>query len=57
MVIARTLDHEPDHEQLDHYWAGLEVLEGRNVAAPLVQQLRFELEALAILPPDSTASG
>ena len=56
MVIATTPDYEPDHEQLDHYWASLELLEARDVATPLVRQLRFELEALAMLPPDSTSS-
>jgi (p)ppGpp synthase/HD superfamily hydrolase len=57
MVIATTPDYEPDQEQLEHYWASLELLEARDVATPLVRQLRFELEALAILPPDSTPTG
>lgn len=54
IVIATTTDYEPDTEQLDHYWASLELLEARDVATPLVRQLRFELEALAMLPPDTT---
>jgi len=56
IVIATTPDYEPDREQLDHYWASLELLEGRGIAMPLVRQLRFELEALAVLPPDSAGS-
>lgn len=38
-------------EKLDHYWASLELLEQRLGDDPLVSQLRFELEALATLPP------
>jgi (p)ppGpp synthase/HD superfamily hydrolase len=38
-------------EKLDHYWASLELLEGLLPGNPLVAQLRFELEALATLPP------
>lgn len=41
-----------DPEKLDHYWASLEVLEHRLGHHPLVRQLRFELEALTLLPPD-----
>ena len=52
MVIATTRDYEPDLEQLEHYWASLELLEERAPANPLVRQLRFELEALAVLPPE-----
>jgi (p)ppGpp synthase/HD superfamily hydrolase len=37
--------------KLDHYWASLELLERRLGDDPLVSQLRFELEALATLPP------
>jgi len=40
-----------DQNKLDHYWACLELLEGRLGPQPLVRQLRFELEALALLPP------
>ena len=45
-----------DPEQLDadkheHYWASLALLEHRLGHHPLVRQLRFELEALEILPP------
>ena len=52
MVMATTHDYEPDPDQLEHYWASLELLEERDVASPLVRQLRFELEALAVLPPE-----
>jgi hypothetical protein len=40
-----------DRDKLDHYWACLALLEGRLGPQPLVRQLRFELEALALLPP------
>ena len=55
IVIATTQDYEPDPEQLEHYWASLELLEDRARADPLVRQLRFELEALAVLPPQPAA--
>jgi (p)ppGpp synthase/HD superfamily hydrolase len=51
MRLARTPDHAPDPEKLEHYWASLELLEARLGHHPLVRQLRFELEALAVLPP------
>jgi (p)ppGpp synthase/HD superfamily hydrolase len=38
-------------DKLHHYWASLAMLEGRLDDDPLVSQLRFELEALATLPP------
>lgn len=38
-------------DRLDHYWASLVVLERRLPDDPLVSELRFELEALATLPP------
>ena len=38
-------------EKLDHYWASLALLERLLGDDPLVSQLRFELEALATLPP------
>ena len=43
-----------DAEKLDHYWQCLELLERRLGHQPLVRQLRFELEALALLPPSVT---
>jgi (p)ppGpp synthase/HD superfamily hydrolase len=52
MAIATTPGHVPDQEQLDHYWASLELLEAQLAGDPLVRQLRFELEALAMLPPE-----
>jgi hypothetical protein len=45
-----------DTDKLDHYWACLEMLELRLGHVPLVRQLRFELEALALLPPAFTGS-
>jgi (p)ppGpp synthase/HD superfamily hydrolase len=38
-------------DKLHHYWTSLAMLEGMDAEDPLVQQLRFELEALATLPP------
>jgi (p)ppGpp synthase/HD superfamily hydrolase len=43
-----------DADKLDHYWACLALLEDRLGHVPLVRQLRFELEALALLPPGFT---
>ncbi|HWM09500.1 MAG TPA: HD domain-containing protein [Solirubrobacteraceae bacterium] len=52
MVIATTPDYVADQEQLEHYWASLDLLERTRGGDPFVRQLRFELEALALLPPD-----
>jgi (p)ppGpp synthase/HD superfamily hydrolase len=41
-----------DQDKLDHYWASLDMLEHRLGHHALVRQLRFELEALALLPPE-----
>ena len=38
-------------DKLHHYWASLALLESLLIDDPLVSQLRFELEALATLPP------
>ena len=38
-------------DKLHHYWASLALLESLLINDPLVGQLRFELEALATLPP------
>lgn len=40
-----------DADKLEHYWASLALLEHRLGHHPLVRQLRFELEALELLPP------
>jgi (p)ppGpp synthase/HD superfamily hydrolase len=40
-----------DRDKLEHYWASLALLEHRLGHHPLVRQLRFELEALELLPP------
>src|SRR4051794_20160389 len=37
--------------RLEHYWATLEMLEARDATPTLTRQLRFELEALGLLPP------
>jgi (p)ppGpp synthase/HD superfamily hydrolase len=52
MAIATNPGRVPDREQLDHYWASLALLELHLPGEPLVRQLRFELEALAMLPPE-----
>ena len=44
-------ERELDPDKLDHYWASLTLLEHRLGRHPLVRQLRFELEALTLLPP------
>ena len=51
MTLATQPGLEADPEKLEHYWASLELLERRGEARSLVTQLRFELEALALLPP------
>ena len=51
MSLAVRPDDDADPAKLEHYWASLELLEQRGVADPLVRKLRFELEALALLPP------
>ena len=38
-------------DKLDHYWASLAMLERALGEHPLVEQLRFELEAIRDLPP------
>ncbi len=48
-LTRRTRDLDTD--KLDHYWASLALLEHRLGDHPLVRQLRFELEALHLLPP------
>jgi (p)ppGpp synthase/HD superfamily hydrolase len=45
-----------DQDKLEHYWACLDLLEHRLGPQPLVRQLRFELEALALLPPSGGES-
>jgi HD domain len=53
-VVARgTAVGAVDHDKLDHYWACLALLERKLGPQPLVRQLRFELEALALLPPSA----
>jgi len=53
MTIASGRIAEPDPEKLEHYAACLDLLEAWLAAHPLVQQLRFELETLELLPPQS----
>ena len=55
LALVGTAEYETpelDAERLDHYWACVELLEQRLPSHPLVRQLRFELEALALLPPN-----
>jgi hypothetical protein len=51
MTLAAGHIGEPDPEKLEHYWACLDLLEARIPRHPLVQQLRFELETLELMPP------
>jgi (p)ppGpp synthase/HD superfamily hydrolase len=51
MTLARGDAGTPDPAVLEHYWASLDLLEARIPDHPLVQQLRFELETLELLPP------
>ena len=58
MTLARDWSAAASREtadKLDHYWASLELLEHSLDHDPLVSQLRFELEALATLPPGTAA--
>ena len=50
MALARH-PGQLDADKLEHYWASLALLEHRLGYHPLVRQLRFELEALELLPP------
>ena len=50
-IVRRAPDVRVDPEKLEHYWASLALLERRLGHHPFVRQLRFELEALALLPP------
>jgi (p)ppGpp synthase/HD superfamily hydrolase len=54
MRLVRTHDPTPDPEKLEHYWASLTLLERRLGHHPLVEQLRFELESLSLLPPGAS---
>ena len=51
-IRIATTHHAADQDTLEHYWASLQLLEERRLDDALVRQLRFELEALALLPPD-----
>ena len=51
MALSQGSGQHVDPEKLDHYWASLAMLEARLAGHPLVRQLRFELEALELLPP------
>ena len=53
MTLACTPLAEPAPDKTEHYWACLELLERRLGDHPLVQQLRFELETLELLPPNT----
>jgi len=53
IALARTHAVAPDPDKLEHYWASLDLLEARLHSHPFVQQLRFELETLELMPPDA----
>ena len=50
-TVRRLPEARIDTDKLEHYWASLALLERRLGHHPFVRQLRFELEALALLPP------
>ncbi len=52
MALARRPSVRVGPGKLTHYWASLTMLERRSGQHPLVRQFRFELETLALLPPD-----
>ena len=56
MALASGRIDEPDPDKLDHYEASLGLLEARLPGNALVQQLRFELETLELLPPQARES-
>jgi (p)ppGpp synthase/HD superfamily hydrolase len=57
-AVRRTPKVHVDPEKLEHYQASLALIERRLGHHPFVRQLRFELEALAMLPPaGDTAPG
>ena len=49
-------EHEEIARRLEHYVESLAMLEDETARHPLVQQLRFELEALRALPPRSAGT-
>lgn len=49
-------EHEEVGRRLEHYVESLAMLEEETARHPLVQQLRFELEALRALPPRASSS-
>jgi (p)ppGpp synthase/HD superfamily hydrolase len=49
--LARDPNAAPDREKVAHYDESLQLLEERLGGHALVRELRFELEALALLPP------
>jgi hypothetical protein len=48
--------HEEIGQRLEHYVESLAMLEDETAGHPLVEQLRFKLEALRALPPRTSAS-
>jgi (p)ppGpp synthase/HD superfamily hydrolase len=56
-VVRRTPAVRLDGDKLEHYWASLAMLERRLGHHPFARQLRFELEALALMPPEIVEAG
>ena len=54
-IRIATTHHAADRDTLDHYWASLELLEQRRPDDALVRQLRLQLQALALLPPNGAS--
>jgi|HubBroStandDraft_6_1064221.scaffolds.fasta_scaffold00662_10 hypothetical protein len=48
--------HEEIGQRLERYVESLAMLEDETAGHPLVEQLRFELEALRALPPRTSAA-
>jgi len=55
MLLASGREGAPNPDKIEHYRASLDLLEARLRDHPLVQQLRFELETLELLPPHAGA--
>jgi (p)ppGpp synthase/HD superfamily hydrolase len=50
-MIAAGADHDVVESKRSHYWKCLTMLEDEIPESPIVEFLRFELEALEVLPP------
>jgi (p)ppGpp synthase/HD superfamily hydrolase len=53
-LVRRSPDARLDADKLEHYWESLAILERRLGHHAFSRDLRFELEALEMLPPELT---